>query len=137
VRGWRVIPAVVHVKLCKKLNLAVLASKENVMKARTILLVIALVVVGMFSCSAKAGELDDLLKGKMTEYVGTCRFDKNDMLIFESQEDMKVVKCVVGTEPPDSDTKFVLLFLNEEPTVLLEYSMPHRAQRVLWKRGST
>lgn len=107
------------------------------MKARTILLVIALVVVGMFSCAAKAGELDDLLKGKMTEYVGTCRFDKNDMLIFESQEDMKVVKCVVGTEPPDSDTKFVLLFLNEEPTVLLEYSMPHRAQRVLWKRGST
>ena len=106
------------------------------MKARTILLVIALIVVGMFACSAKAGELDDLLKGKMTEYVGVCRFDKNDMLIFKDQEDMKLVKCVVGTEPPDPDTKFVLLFLNDEPTVLLEYSMTRKAQRVLWKRGS-
>lgn len=135
-RGLWVIPVVVHVKLCKKQNLAVLASKENVMKARTILLVIALIVVGMFACSAKANELDDLLKGKMTEYVGVCRFDKNDMLIFKDQEDMKLVKCVVGTEPPDPDTKFVLLFLNDEPTVLLEYSMTRKAQRVLWKRGS-
>lgn len=106
------------------------------MNARTTLLVIALIVVGLFSCSAKADELDDLLKGKMTEYVGVCRFDKNDMLIFKDQEDMKLVKCVVGTEPPDTDTKFVLLLLDDKPAVLLEYSMTRKAQRVLWKRGS-
>lgn len=129
-------PVHANVKLCKKLNLAVLASKENVMNARTTLLVIALIVVGLFSCSAKADELDDLLKGKMTEYVGVCRFDKNDMLIFKDQEDMKLVKCVVGTEPPDTDTKFVLLLLDDKPAVLLEYSMTRKAQRVLWKRGS-
>lgn len=124
-----------HVNLFKKMHLGAL---ESNMKARTILLVIALVFVSVFASYAKAGELDDLLEGKVVEYNGTCRFDKNDMIIFESQENMKVVRCVVGFAPPDTDDlKYVLLFMNDKPVVLLEYSMVRKAQRVLWKRGNT
>lgn len=86
---------------------------------------------------AKADPLDDLLQGKLVEYDGVCRFDKNDMLVFENSDDMKVVRCVVGFEPPDRhDKKFVLLFDDNGPVVLLEYSKMNKAQRKLWNRGS-
>ena len=93
-----------------------------------------LVIFGV--SKAKAGELDDLLQGKLVEYNGTCRFDKNDMLVFENSDDMKVVRCVVGFQPPDTDIKYVLLFDDKGAAVLLEYSMVRKAQRVVWKRGS-
>jgi hypothetical protein len=94
-------------------------------------------VVAFLSLGAMADELNDLLQGKLVEYRGICRFDQNDMLVFRNGDDVKQVKCLVGFEPEDpTDKKFVLLFLNDEPTVLLEYSLVRKAQRVLWKRGS-
>ena len=106
------------------------------MTFRVFVLVVALCFTSFFAGTVKANELDDLLKGKMTEYVGNCRFDKNDMLVFQDTEDMKIVQCVVGFEPDNEDSKFVLLFLDKKPVVLLEYSMSRKAQKVLWKRGS-
>lgn len=98
---------------------------------------IILFVVFMWATkSANANELNRLLEGKQTEYVGTCRFDKNDMLIFKDEADMRLVKCVVGVEPPDMDTKFVMLLDDTGPVVLLEYSMTRNAQRKVWNRGA-
>lgn len=86
---------------------------------------------------AKGGELDDLVATKHVEYVGLCLFDKNDMLTFTHSPDNKAVKCIVGFEPgePD-DIKYVLVYHNNEPAFLVEYSKVRKAQRVLWKVGA-
>lgn len=105
------------------------------MKEVLAILIGILVIFGV--SQAKGGELDDLVADKYVEYVGKCRFDKNDMLVFKDSEDMKVVKCLVGFEPgePD-DLKYVLVYHNDEPAFLLEYSKVRKAQRVLWKVGA-
>ena len=94
-----------------------------------------LVIFGV--SQVKASELDDLVADKQVEYVGSCRFDKHDMLVFKDSSDMKVVKCVVGFVPgtPD-DLKYVLVFDQTGPAFLLEYSKVSKAQRKLWSRGS-
>lgn len=94
-----------------------------------------LVIFGV--SQVKAGELDDLVADKLVEYNGSCRFDKNDMLVFTNSPDNKVVKCLVGFEPQDpNDKKFVLVYDHVGPAFLLEYSKVRKAQRVIWKRGS-
>lgn len=105
------------------------------MKEVWALIIGILVIFGV--SQVKADELDDLLQGKLIEYDGTCRFDKNDMLVFKNSDDMKVVRCVVGFMPPDTDDKkFVLLFDAVGPAILLEYSKVKKAQRKLWVRGA-
>lgn len=105
------------------------------MKEVWAILIGILVIFGV--SQVKAGELEDLIATKQVEYVGTCRFDKNDILVFENSDDMKVVKCIVGFEPgePD-DLKYVLVYYADKPAFLVEYSKVRKAQRVIWRVGS-
>lgn len=102
------------------------------MKARIIFVCIALM-----SILAHANELEDLLKNKETEYVGVCRLDANGMLVFNNPAAKTTPKCVVGAEPGEKDLKAVLIFDDNGPLKLLEYSLKGRKQRTLWARGST
>lgn len=107
------------------------------MTFRVFVLTVILCLTSFFAGTVKAGELDDLVATKQVEYVGLCRFDKNDVLIFRNGDDVKSVQCVVGIEPHDPhDLKYVLVFHKNEPMFLLEYSMVRKAQRLLWKRPS-
>lgn len=94
-------------------------------------------VLAIMAFASHADELLKLIDNKQVEYAGVCRFDKNDMLTFTEASTDKVVKCVVGFVPgePD-DLKYVLVYYNNEPVFLVEYSKVRRAQRVIWRKPS-
>lgn len=105
------------------------------MKARTVLFILGLVLVGIFS-DVRAGELEDLLKDKDVEYIGVCRLDSNGMLVFDEKKTKTKPECVVGAPKGETDIKTILLYDEKGPVKLLEYSLKGKKQRTIWSRGS-
>lgn len=105
------------------------------MKAHTVLFLVGLVLVGIFS-DVRAGELEDLLKNKDVEYVGVCRLDANGILVFDNKRAKTTPECVVGAPKGETDIKTVLIYDEKGPVKVLEYSLKGRKQRIIWSRGS-
>lgn len=95
-----------------------------------------MVIVSIMTILAHAGELEDLLGKKVTEYVGVCRIDAQGILVFTDKEAVSAPECVVGAEPGEKDLKSVLIFDKDGPAKLLEYSLKGSKQRILWTRGA-
>ena len=102
------------------------------MKARIILVCLAIM-----SILAHADELQDLLGKKLVEYQGVCRLDANGMLVFDDKEAKTSPVCIVGADAGEQDLKAVLIFDDNGPVKLFEYSLKGRKQRTLWSRGAT
>lgn len=109
------------------------------MNARAILLVIAIVVVGMFSCAAKAGEnqnnldaLTKMVEDKQIVYKGGCLVDSKAELSFDEAKATGQMRCVVGVTAGDEDNFFVLLYSGEKPYKLIKFSKSTQKQVVLW-----
>lgn len=112
--------------------------RRAIMKARTILLLIALTVVMFFAGEHAFGATPDkLLEGKYVEYAGTCRFDAKGNLTFDDNKTKKVEECVVGADPNNDDVKTILVMKENKPARILEYSLSKKTQKTLWiNRGS-
>lgn len=119
-------PVAENVKPRKHLNPVTL---EKTMKA--ILVILAM----MFSMTAKANDLEELLKGKVVVYNGACWFDKNGKLTFKDKDKKVVERCVVGMELPDQTKHYILIFKDGQPTKLILYNEKENSQKTLWLKN--
>jgi len=92
---------------------------------------LCLVVVG----AAFAGEPQDMLKGKLTVYVGQCAVDANG-LIPDNVPTVKMVGCVVGKDPTDPDEILWVMFNDERGAYqVIRFNADTNLQEIKWKRG--
>lgn len=94
-------------------------------------LLMTLLLFGL-AVKARAGELEDLLKGKAVVYIGTCWFDAKGVLTFKRENMTRTERCVVGMELPDTTRHFVMLVTERGPKELLVWDERTQVQEKLW-----
>ena len=82
-------------------------------------------------------KLEAILQGKLTEYVGKCRMDKDGKLTFDVEKTVVSIDCLVGADPKTINDKFVLLFDKGMPKALIKATLADKKgivkQSVIWK----
>lgn len=101
-------------------------------------LIIALALfVSMCANAYNLDELHKLMDDKEVDYVGVCRVDKENKLVFTDKQAVDTPQCVVCHEGNIAHVRLVVLFRNNRPDRVIRFDIKTGEQTVIWLFRST
>lgn len=90
-----------------------------------------------FAPLALAGDLPDILKDKFPIMQGTCRLDKNGLMVPKDKKGaVKEAGCVALVKQGDEkEMWFVILDDKDEPSYIIHHVYKTKKQRIVWRAG--